>query len=242
MPLQWAVYAFSFPMISYWQLLLWSSCHTLWVWSAHFSFFNAYLFWERERERENPKQSAQSPTRGLIPQTGRSWPELRSRARRSTNWARQAPLLISNLQRRQLTPRALSLPSFPTYSFDAVHFLLRTAFSFICKLQYYHFHCHSDYFISTVSSTPTHELVRAMLFNLQIIGSFNFCVTVGFQLTSAVVRKQTDSLHGLRLAGTRTTTRSMPAVPMYTLSCNAGVPIYMLRRSSVCTVFSCSDP
>ena len=54
-----------------------------------------YLFWEGEREREkgreNPKQ-APCPTQGSIPQTMRSWPELKSRVGRLTDWTPQASL------------------------------------------------------------------------------------------------------------------------------------------------------
>ena len=68
--------------------------------------FDVCLFWERacvhawagegqrEREREShtgSTLSVQSLTLGSIPGTTRSWPELKSRVRRLTNWATQVP-------------------------------------------------------------------------------------------------------------------------------------------------------
>ena len=53
---------------------------------------------ERERGRERKSQAnsmlpAQSPVWGLIPWTVRSWPELKSRVGRLTDWATQVPLI-----------------------------------------------------------------------------------------------------------------------------------------------------
>ena len=70
----------------------------------YFSFKFVYLLWEREhkpgrnrergRERESQAGSAlsaQSPKRGSNSRTVRSWPEPKSRVRRSTDWSTQAP-------------------------------------------------------------------------------------------------------------------------------------------------------
>ena len=66
-----------------------------------------YLFWERvwtregQREREGKRESqagstlsAQSPTRGLISWTVRSWPDPKPRVRRLTDWTTQVPLIF----------------------------------------------------------------------------------------------------------------------------------------------------
>ena len=76
-----------------------------------------YLFWERERDREREEESseekgrgrererdresqavsmlsAQSLMWGLIPRTMRSWPDLKARVGRLTDWATQTPLFL----------------------------------------------------------------------------------------------------------------------------------------------------
>ena len=58
-----------------------------------------YLFWERESmwggaEREGDRESQAGLTRDSISWTMRSWPELKSRVGRLTDWATQAPLVF----------------------------------------------------------------------------------------------------------------------------------------------------
>ena len=67
------------------------------------NLFNVYLFIferERERERERTSESARRRSRaqGSIPWTMRSWPKLKSRVRRSTNWATQVSLEETSLR------------------------------------------------------------------------------------------------------------------------------------------------
>ena len=56
---------------------------------------------ERENENENPKQAPWCQCRALCGtwtrETMRSWPELKSRVRRSTDWATQAPLELNKI-------------------------------------------------------------------------------------------------------------------------------------------------
>ena len=94
----WQSYSDDLYMVSSWSAFV--KLILIGIYVRYFLKF-IYLFWEREKEAEwegereaqaGSMLSAQSPTRGSISRTVRSGPEPKSRVRRLTDWATQAPL------------------------------------------------------------------------------------------------------------------------------------------------------
>ena len=102
-----AKFFFSYLIISQYSLIRKLLCSS--VYSFFFFFLKFYLFFERDRdsvsrlgaeregERESPTGallvSTEPDGRAQTYETMRSWPELKSRVRRLTDWATEVPLV-----------------------------------------------------------------------------------------------------------------------------------------------------